>query len=182
MNQIIDRTESGFIEKKKHLDITSPDYHFEFNPESIETNDESFLITSGSFDHLDNFSFVFPDKLNIFKKCYVVDDIKNKSIKTQAKKFLNRFQLLLFSAKGEIDNIGNLPNLMVNLIEENSLLIEWIFKDFRIGFSFEKKESNSSWYIASNEKYSEISASGFIKENEIDDLLKHILVFVLSNT
>ena len=71
---------------------------------------------------------------------------------------------------------------MVNLIEENSLLIEWIFKDFRIGFSFEKKESNSSWYIAFNEKYSEISASGFIKENEIDDLLKHILVFVLSNT
>ena len=182
MNQIYDKTESGLLEGRKYVDSTSHDFHFEIKPESFEPIEEKYFITSGSFDYLDNYSFMLPDKLNIFKKCYVIDEVKNKNIKIQAKKLLNKLQILLYSSKREMDRIGNLPALMVNIIDKKSLLVEWIFKDFRIGFSFEKKEKDSSWYIASNEKYSEVSASGFIKEKEIEDLLKNILLFVLNNS
>jgi hypothetical protein len=45
--------------------------------------------------------------------------------------------------------------------DDESLLVEWMLRDRRIGFSFEKDESRSSWFIASNPP-SPVDGSGYL--------------------
>jgi len=41
--------------------------------------------------------------------------------------------------------------LCINALEDGSLLIEWIFPDYRFGFSLENNLNESSYYFVSNE-------------------------------
>ena len=38
-------------------------------------------------------------------------------------------------------------NPLVTRCEDGSILLEWLFKDWRIGISIEKNRAESSWYI-----------------------------------
>lgn len=60
----------------------------------------------------------------------------------------------------------DLPYLRASEAEDGSMLIEWIFDDFRIGFSIEPTSDKSSWYVVSNSRLGEISACGYIPQSE----------------
>ena len=75
--------------------------------------------------------------------------------------------------------VRNDKPLSISIIEDGCLLIEWIFPDFRFGFSMEKDLNESNYYFVSNKKYGELNVSGLINS---DNNLKTIVEKVFNKT
>jgi hypothetical protein len=58
--------------------------------------------------------------------------------------------------------------------DDECMIIEWIFKDFRYGFIMDKNIEESSFYFVSNRKYGEISASALLNDPVCSELIKII--------
>ena len=58
--------------------------------------------------------------------------------------------------------------------DDDCMIIEWIFKDFRFGFIMEENPDKSSFYFVSNEKYGELSASALLNDPVCPELIKII--------
>jgi hypothetical protein len=74
-----------------------------------------------------------------------------------------------------------LPALNFNQLDDNSVLMEWIFKDFRIGFSIEPNSEESSWYLIANNKIDESNLQGLINDKDFDLNLKRLLLALFRN-
>jgi hypothetical protein len=71
-----------------------------------------------------------------------------------------------------------LPPIRAVLAEDGSLLLEWIFNNFRIGFSIEQEIRDSGWYFVSKETYGGINASGLLDRVDIEPLIKWLINYV----
>ena len=91
-------------------------------------------------------------------------------------------QFCFFQTQGF--DLGHLPNLLAFDVEDGSILIEWIFDDFRVGFGIEPTLSESSWYLVSNIRLGDINLAGEMPKNELEtqDLMLHLVNFVVSNS
>ena len=60
---------------------------------------------------------------------------------------------------------GILPQIYAHKEEDDSIVVEWIFPDFRIGLNIEKDKKESGWHVVSKQ----ITASGplFYERTEI---------------
>jgi hypothetical protein len=105
---------------------------------------------------------------------YVVHSIEDRNISERANKILTLFQRLLRSQ----GDISYLPSLSAVKVSDGSLLIEWIFDHFRVGFSFETDMDESSWYIVSDSTLGRISAGGYLSGMNIEQLLPWIIISV----
>jgi hypothetical protein len=92
------------------------------------------------------------------------------------------FQKMLAMNRSMIESSRYLPPLRFRRLDDGTALIEWIFKDFRTGFTIEKDERESGWYLVSNRNLNETSESGSLVFREIDSLLSKLLSYVMSNT
>jgi hypothetical protein len=81
-----------------------------------------------------------------------------------------------------LNRCGHLPSLILNILEDRSALLEWGFRDFKIGFSFEIEIKESSWYFVANEKFQFASLNGKLDLDNEDVFLSNILFFVSKNT
>ena len=72
-----------------------------------------------------------------------------------------------------------LPPIRVFDVEDGSILIEWIFKDFRIGFNIESNINESGWYLVTNKNLGEINASAYILDGNIKKIILWLLYFVI---
>ena len=90
--------------------------------------------------------------------------------------------ILIFQSRGV--DLGHLPHLHAFDVQDGSVLIEWIFDDFRVGFSIEPVPTESSWYLVSNAKLGYIGTSGDISqdESETQNLMLELLTFVISHS
>ena len=88
---------------------------------------------------------------------------------------INQFQSLGFA-------FGNFPPIDASLVEDGSILLEWIFDNFRIGFNIEEEPTRSSWYVVSNNELNGTSASGFIMEKDFNGTVLWLLNFASINT
>jgi hypothetical protein len=79
-------------------------------------------------------------------------------------------------------DLGHLPPLQAFNLEDRSILIEWAFPNFRIGFTIETNHEESGWYLVSNRNLGEISASGYTLGMDIKALVLWLLNFILSNS
>ena len=61
------------------------------------------------------------------------------------------------------------------------MLIEWIFENFRVGFTIEKNSEESGWYLVSGKNLGQINAYGNLNKADDEKLLSWLLVFVISN-
>jgi hypothetical protein len=85
---------------------------------------------------------------------------------------IDRFTLF-FKKNFSMITIGN--PLIINVIEGDCLEIEWIFPDFRFGFSIEKIIQESNWYFVSKKKYGETTVSALIDDEFGEELLWTII-------
>ena len=123
---------------------------------------------------------MLPNDFNILRDIEISDiESKNADVIRNAKSFLSVFQRVLQNNRNLIDYSVYLPPLKFEWLEDDSLLIEWIFRDFRIGFSFEPNPEESGWYLVSNEKLGELSTAGDINLNELESLITELFNFVL---
>jgi len=64
--------------------------------------------------------------------------------------------------------------LCINISENDNLWIEWIFPDYRFGFSLESNLDESNYYFVSNKKYGEFMVSGLFNDPFNEEILKLI--------
>jgi hypothetical protein len=76
----------------------------------------------------------------------------------------------------------NLPPVYTYSSEDGSLMLEWIFQQFRIGFSLEQEEEESSWFLVSTADYGGVQVSGVLEKVEIDPVMAWLVAFVTNNS
>jgi hypothetical protein len=79
-------------------------------------------------------------------------------------------------------DLSHLPLLHAFNVEDGSVLIEWIFASYRIGWSVEPDPRESSWYLVSNKDLGEISASGYLSSIDARRLILWLINFALTNS
>ena len=113
-----------------------------------------------------------------------VGQVKERDIADEARRILLIIAetILIFQSRGV--DLGHLPHLHAFDVQDGSILIEWIFDDFRLGFSIEPVPTESSWYLVSNAKLGYIGTSGDISqdESETQNLMLELLTFVISHS
>jgi len=154
---------------------------------SEEGQEEDYRNISASSHQTDKDSKYFlnlPANLNIFSGTSdVIQKIADSDKQKDVVKILQAFQNVLLEKRFALDTIGSLPPLQININkEDDSVLIEWIFRDFRIGFSIEANRSQSNWYLVSNQNLNQLDYSGLLPWQDLDELLTTLIAFVLSNT
>ena len=113
----------------------------------------------------------------------IVQQIENENIVNQARGILLILQKTITTFHYYGFPLSHLPSLHAVNVEDGSTLIEWIFDDFRIGFSIEKERDESSWYLVASKKMTEMNAYGYISSgNEFEKLIMWLLYFVISHT
>ena len=114
----------------------------------------------------------------------IIQNVTNQNIAQEAKEtlFLIQETVDTFSQQLNFD-LNFLPPLQAfDVVDDGSILIEWIFDDFRIGFSLESNSQDSGWYLVSNKNLGEIGASGYIAGINTKTLILWLLNFIISNS
>jgi len=110
--------------------------------------------------------------LNIVRQLkQIILKIHDTKIKEQVEKLISIICCFLDFAhqlKGDMP----IPPLYAAITEENSVLIEWIFPDFRVGFNIEADPSESGVYIVSGKKF-----DGLIYSRKLEYMRDILLVF-----
>ncbi len=106
----------------------------------------------------------------------------DQDISKRAKTILLLIQETVFSIQHLNFDLAYLPPLSAMYIEDGSILIEWAFKDFRIGFTIETIPEESGWYLVSNRQLGGILASGNISNIDLKIHLLWLLNFVFSHS
>ena len=110
-----------------------------------------------------------------------VGQVENQKVADEARRILWTITetSLTFQSRGV--DLDRLPQLHAFAVQDGSALIEWIFDDFRVGFSIESIPSESSWYLVSNAKLGDISVAGDISQNgfETQNLMLKLLTFII---
>ena len=112
-----------------------------------------------------------------------VGQVEDEKVADEARRILSIIaETILIFQKRAVD-LEHLPRLHAFDVQDGSILIEWIFDDFRVGFSIEPILTESSWYLVSNAKLGDIGDFGNISqdESETQNLILKLLGFVLSH-
>jgi hypothetical protein len=112
----------------------------------------------------------------------VIRQTKNHAIADEARKILLVIQDTITAFHNFKLDLGYLPPLRAFNVDDGSVLLEWIFEDYRIGFSIESELQISSWYLVSNTNLGEIGASGYLSRVDIQSLILWLLNFVISHS
>ena len=139
-------------------------------------------MTSGYFFSKPKFGsmLITPGFSTIKQALRTIASINNKQVANFARNMVLNIQEAIDSFKAIGFAIDYLPRLQAFNVDDGSVLIEWIFENFRIGFSIESDLKESSWYLVSDSCLGEISASGYLSENESDFLVTWLVNFVFS--
>lgn len=185
MNYEFDQSHEKGINHSREFDVTDSSYSE--NPmecaNEIDKYTVNLLVTAGSAVEFSTYFNIFPHDFNIFREVKLdASHIPNDQVRKITTQFLNVFQRVLILNRNIIENAGYLPPLKIQYLEDSSVLMEWIFNDFRTGFSIEPIVSESSWYLVSNRKLDEENFGGQLDLSKAEPLLSNILSFVLKNT
>ena len=86
-----------------------------------------------------------------------------------------RVLLTQFASSLPKDESAKLPHLRLAALEDSSYLLEWTFKDRRLGFSFETNPKESGWYYVFSSDSSERYESGTMDQLEMSRLIEMTL-------
>lgn len=70
------------------------------------------------------------------------------------------------------------PPLRLSETEDGAILVEWIFEDRRLGFSFEHDMAESGWYFVRSNGSSDCSVSGLLSDLNLRGMLARCLGLV----
>ena len=147
-------------------------------------NDTRATVNNNMENIQDVYNPILPQNIDILRG--IEDNIRNiekETIKKQIIKFFNVFKDYYYNILKQ-ENIENILSKLHLSCDTDSCIIEWNFKTFRIGFSFEENEIESSYYLVeSNIENGEfVSYSKLLKDTSFYVLIDKILSYVISNT
>lgn len=97
-----------------------------------------------------------------------IDAFANRSTREQAQSLLRDLRPLLLKAFQQAEY----PPLRASEAEDGSAVIEWVFADRRLGFSFEEDPKESGWYFVSSQESGGVLASGDSSSMDLDLLVR----------
>jgi hypothetical protein len=151
---------------------------------TISTSNETANSTLFENSYLSQDYFhALPNNINIFSKAKKnLDKISNPGVEKFTIKFIHLFERLLIDTVNKMKTSNYLPPMPMKPEEDGSVFFEWIFKDFRIGFSIEVNIEESYWYLITNKNLEEFNVSGELKANELNFTISKIIKYVVENT
>lgn len=160
----------------KTKDITSPYGNgkviYNINRETNKANTTSFY----------NYLYTVSNNIDIFRNVIShVSEISDKVLSKKLNEFIDVFMSILTNLSKSSDISNFLPPLTIHN-EENLVFLEWIFKDFRIGFSLEKEKNESMWFMVTNKNLEEFSISGDLEPENYYEVIIKVLKYVLENS
>ncbi|MCJ7654743.1 MAG: hypothetical protein MUO97_05490 [Dehalococcoidia bacterium] len=108
----------------------------------------------------------------------IISKIQNESIAKQTEKLLLTLDKMIQQLKQEKPEL-NIPPLHAYAEEDGSVLLEWIFPDFRVGFNVEPNADDSGWHLISNKRLCALAASGLL--SSMEPIIVSLLRFAISN-
>ena len=105
------------------------------------------------------------------------NEITNPQVKNDTEKLRAslRYKLSILLDRFQLNNI---PSINAIIIKDGSVLVEWIFPEFRIVFNIEEKEEESSWNFVGEHKLSHINIFGLLNDSNREDVFNDIFSFV----
>jgi hypothetical protein len=107
----------------------------------------------------------------------VIRSIENKTVAKEAEKLL----LIIRNQLGQFDGFKDTPSFWATEGDDQSLLIEWAFSDFRLAFNIEPEIAKSSWALVTSLETGGIYARGSLNFVNIISLLNWLIYFVRVN-
>ena len=188
MNNDLTLNDYCFQQNENFNDATSsshkPCSDSEYDSIDLEKISTEYIVTSGPHDSTIDYFQTFSYNYNIFRKLSPMPsfDSVSKEVRFHLSSFLSAFHRVFILNRISIEQAGYLPPLKLKFNDDGSVLIEWIFRDYRVGFSIEPILDESSWYLVSNKNLEELSSSGDLKAKEFESIISSLLPFVLMNT
>ena len=102
-------------------------------------------------------------------------------VSAAASQLLSHIEKCAFKFQKAGFDINDVPTLYAFAIEDGSLAFEWIFDDFRLGFTIEVDEKGSCWYLVTKERLGSIRASGFTQGVNLEKITEWLFHFMLVN-
>jgi hypothetical protein len=98
--------------------------------------------------------------------------ISDVRMKYEASEIVKEFRLAAIEAGAEL---ANAPALEILDADDGSVLIEWQFKDRRLGFNIEPVQGHSGWYYAFSRNSGGQCGSGTLQSLDMRMLIRLIL-------
>jgi hypothetical protein len=139
--------------------------------------------TTNSYNNSDPYAIALPSNIDIFSNIDLNKHRFNNTVDKQIKQILaNLYSSLQNTSRKKIVS-NSLPKLSLVKQEDLSALLEWNFKDFRVGFTSDHESAKSGYYIVSQDKSLDsvnIDAKEFDKNIQV--IINKIVNYVLENT
>jgi len=146
-------------------------------PESSQVA-ESGEPTTGIRGQVASFALVGePDPVGPARK--VIPQIQNPCVLEQLDELLSTLRSMLAGVQRIRRDFDHIPPLHASLGEGDSVLLEWVFPDFRVGFNIEPNRDDSGWHLVSNKNLDELAISGRLRD--MREVVAPLLDFILSN-
>ena len=85
-----------------------------------------------------------------------------------------------FSATG--GEVATFPPARSTILDDGSVSIEWISRDFRFGFNIDADPAASGWYLATSKRLGETGAYGFLSDTNMRSLVAQMIRFIRANS
>jgi len=109
----------------------------------------------------------------------IFSQIQNPSVAEQLSKLLSTIYILFRATPREAREMSSIPPLRAHVDEDGSVLLEWIFSDFRVGFNIEPNPDDSGWHLVSDKTHNVYTASGQL--GDMNEVITFLLNLIFSN-
>lgn len=153
-----------------------------------ETNGSSFPrqgrpfamsdVTTGMGDQTGPFS-VRRERDPVRQARSIVSQVEDPAVARQVESLLSTIHSILERVQEEKGDLSHIPPIHAYVADDGSVLIEWIFPDFRVGFNIEPNPADSGWHLVSNKNLEEKTESGQL--TSMSDVIALFLESILPN-
>lgn len=134
-------------------------------------------------DFLDTYFSLFPEGSSLTEAAWsVIRQAENSEVAKEAEKLVTAIQRVIITLEHIGVELNYLPLLKGFNTDDGAILLEWTSSEFRVGFSIEVNPDDSGWYLVSNKRLGDISASGFLPDEDVDKIALWLFNFVIAHT
>ncbi len=150
--------------------------HFEYSASGTFSNQ-----TYGGDSILDSISI--PSSSDFMQGSWqFIRNIEATEHSEQSKELFSALQDIVSKSIDINIEVRDFPKFHSYYIGEDSIIYEWIFDNYRVGFSIEIDEDESSWFVVTDKDLGDIRATGLLTHRDIQTLLHELIHFVLFRT
>ncbi|HPJ82086.1 MAG TPA: hypothetical protein PL103_07715 [Saccharofermentans sp.] len=174
------REDPTFLSEDSNGDNSFSEFH-RFSSYLLPSDELSGTV-SGTSETLRKYLPYTSSALNVFENVNEgISSIENPDVKRFVVELMAEFLGVLAGlAKSEETLV--LPSIVMIVNDDKSVLLEWIFTDFRIGFLIYEATDRSVWYIVTNQNLEEFSKTGYLTHTSLRSTLDFLLQYALRNS